>query len=77
MSKGPSFLFEIERSSRQRVVQIERVHCISIEKNFFCDCKRRWGANVRQHISIIRRAFFNSANVNNVILMTSMKNRHA
>ena len=27
MSKGPSFLFEIERSSRQRAVAIERVHC--------------------------------------------------
>ena len=27
MSKGSSFLFEIERSSRQRVVQIERLHC--------------------------------------------------
>ena len=28
MSKGPNFLFEIERSSRQRVVEIEKVHCI-------------------------------------------------
>ena len=28
MSKGPSFLFEIERSSRYRVVEIERVHCM-------------------------------------------------
>ena len=28
MSKGPNFLFEIERSSRQRVVEIERVHWI-------------------------------------------------
>ena len=30
MSKGPSFLFEIERSSRKRVVEIERVHCNQI-----------------------------------------------
>ena len=29
MSKGSSFLFEIERNSRQRVVETERVHCIS------------------------------------------------
>ena len=29
MSKGPSFFFEIGRSSRQRVNETERVHCIS------------------------------------------------
>ena len=29
MSKGPRFLFEIERSSRWRVVEIERVHCMN------------------------------------------------
>ena len=31
MSKGPSFLFETERSSRYRVVEIERVHCITFD----------------------------------------------
>ena len=31
MSKEPRFLFEIERSSRQRVVEIDRVHCIILE----------------------------------------------
>ena len=36
MSKGPSFLFAIERSSRQRVVKIEIVHCIyKIYKRFY------------------------------------------
>ena len=33
MSKGPRFLFEIEKSSRQRVVEIERVHCISMRSH--------------------------------------------